>query len=896
LNSFLQFWGKAQPANETTHAWHPAALHGLDVAAVAAVLLTRAPAFAAAMARLCGWTADDFSRFVVFLIALHDIGKFSRPFQAKAPAHWPFAPPVLALSGPRHDEVGLYLLLCEDHALDALEAVTPGWDEHSRHAMARAVAGHHGRPVEKPFKTLSSKVVCARSGEAAVSFAKAVVALLAPPALPPPQSGTAEILSWWLAGLTTLCDWIGSAQAWFPYMGDSIATLPDYWPHALRQAEVAVAESGIAPVAIGASAGLAGLMPHIPPLTPTPMQALAEHIPLPPGPICVILEDATGGGKTEAALVLAQRLMAGGRADGLFIGLPTMATADAMYGRLDTAYRRLFAAEARPSLALAHGRARLNDLFQGAILAKAGSETGVSEGEDDADATASAHCAAWLATEGRRVFLAHVGVGTIDQALLAVLPARHAALRLFGLCRKVLIVDEAHSYDAYMAEELQRLLTFHAALGGSSIVLSATLAGQRRADLLRAFASGLKAAPFVPKDTAYPLMTVAAGDGAAEYHEPMRAALARDLPARRLGSAEAAVMALAEASRAGACGIWVRNTVDDARSGAAALAAEGVTPILFHARFAMGDRLRIQAEVLRLFGRNSTGAERAPGGVGRVLVATQVVEQSLDLDADVMVSDLAPIELLIQRAGRLHRHPDRRDRAAAHGVPELLVVSPEPVAAPDEAWAADAAIGGSRFVYPPHILWLSATVLFGAGRIATPDGVRPLVEAVYSLDAENAVPKGLAREAERAEGKTLSQVGHARTNLLVLTAGYCSDSGFGGKWETDARVPTRLGDDYVTFRMAREVGGRLMPWIGSETDAEKAWALSEIALRRSLATSDAGPTAALLRLRAGWRLWEREMPVLILRPDAAGACVAEAIHDKAPVHLGYDPARGLWRF
>jgi CRISPR-associated endonuclease/helicase Cas3 len=311
----------------------------------------------------------------------------------------------------------------------------------------------------------------------------------------------------------------------------------------------------------------------------------------------------------------------------------------------------------------------------------------------------------------------------------------------------------------------------------------------------------------------------------------------------------------------------------------------------------MGDRLRIQAEALRLFGRNSSGAERAPGGVGRVLVATQVVEQSLDLDADVMVSDLAPIELLIQRAGRLHRHPDRRDRAAAYRLPELLVVSPAPMADPNEAWAADAAIGGSCFVYPPHILWLSATVLFGTGRIATPGGVRGLVEAVYGPEAA-VVPPGLARKEERAEGKTASHRGLAHANLLDLATGY--SIGFGGKWETDARVPTRLGDDYVTFRMAREEGGRLLPWIGNEPDgADKAWALSEIALRRGLVTGEAeagSATAALERLRAGWRLWEREMPVLILRPDGAGAWVAEAMHDKAPVRLGYDPALGLWRF
>lgn len=190
-------------------------------------------------------------------------------------------------------------------------------------------------------------------------------------------------------------------------------------------------------------------------------------MPLPAGPMLAIVEDVTGSGKTEAALLLASRLMRSGLASGVFMAMPTMATANAMYGRLEVCYLSLFTEKA--SLVLAHGRRDLNPDFLASVSDR-NAASRQTESEETGD-QASAACAAWIADDRRKAFLADVGVGAVDQAFLGVLPSRHQALRLWGLADRVLVVDEAHAYDAYMGRELERLLEFHAALGGSAIVL-----------------------------------------------------------------------------------------------------------------------------------------------------------------------------------------------------------------------------------------------------------------------------------------------------------------------------------------------------------------------------------------------------------------------------------------
>lgn len=215
MQPFLSFWGKARLPEGAATRWHPAGCHCLDVAAVAEALLRAHPAAAEAIACACGWANDDLVGTVVFLAALHDIGKFSRPFQAKAPEHWP---PVLGpygnKAGPRHDEVGLRLL--RDDAILDVGTVLPGWADEQVEALCCAVAGHHGHPVQCPPR-LDEHVVCALCRAAAVAFARAAADLLKPPPLARPAGRAAQTASWWLAGLITLCDWIGCLVVRLPW-------------------------------------------------------------------------------------------------------------------------------------------------------------------------------------------------------------------------------------------------------------------------------------------------------------------------------------------------------------------------------------------------------------------------------------------------------------------------------------------------------------------------------------------------------------------------------------------------------------------------------------------------------------------------------------------------------
>ena len=871
---YLQFWGKAQGERPPEPAWHPVAYHCLDVAAVVDVLLRANPRRLKGMAALLGVEPDVACQFLVKLIALHDVGKFSTAFQTKAPEFCPkHLKPHVGSFATRHDLIAWQL---RDRVEDRLAAQIKDWSGFDFGHLWGSVAGHHGKPwqgkgregdaSENPpgMTTLPTAAMNAFITDCLALF-------LDQTPLPPRETHQLATLSWAVAGLAVLADWIGSNRDWFPYRLP-LQSLDAYWDYARIQAQGAVVQAGVLPSIVPAQISAARLLPARIATSLSPLQTFATMVDIPDGPTLAIIEDVTGSGKTEAALLLAARMMAAGNATGIFIALPTMATANAMYDRLGEIYRKLFADDETPSLVLAHGRTALHKGFRDSILA-ATAATGVrtSDGESSGDES-SAACAAWIADSRRKSFLADVGVGTIDQALLGVLPSKFQSLRLWGLADRVLVIDEAHAYDAYMGKEIETLLAFHAALGGSAIVLSATLPHEQRKALAAAFTGGLGSNIKTEETTAYPLATLVSVAGCTQQHVLTREDRKRTLPVRRIAGADEAIAHIMDVAANGGAVAWIRNSVDDAIEAVEALRERGLDPTLLHARFAMGHRLDIERTVTTTLGRPDPKIDQSKRS-GFVLVGTQILEQSLDYDVDAMITDLAPIDLMIQRAGRLWRHRDR-DANRPISAPELLVLSPDPGQVLDAKWYALVSRRAAR-VYGHHgIVWRSAKTLFATGHITTPGGVRGLVEAVYSraLDDDD-VPEPLRYRANTAAGKDSAAAANAKGNVLSLKAGYA-----GGEnqkhWTSDTKTPTRLGEPVTVFRLGRIEGNTIMPLcIAEDRNPTLSWALSEVSIAQYRANgvleADSTTAALIERAKASWSKWEREQPLLLLSPSGS---------------------------
>jgi CRISPR-associated endonuclease/helicase Cas3 len=460
--SLLSFWAKTGRTHEnefegplvSSPRFHPLVYHLLDVAACAEALLRQERSRVGRLAKSCNVDVAEISRCFVALIALHDIGKCARGFQGKVLDLWPdyLGPKPDKELSVRHDAAGVWLFHHDAKLKEIVERLLPGLGRSKRLTLVQAVCGHHGQPIERNGKVYpdvgnSARDIGPKSGEAAVMIAEAIVKLLAQPSCRLEETSV-PLASFWLAGLSVLSDWLGSNRTWFefqpPQSGDLLTNMKYYWEICAKpNAKKALKEAGLVPARIAPLTGLNRLFDVR--YEPTPLQNYAETVELRDGPSLFIIEDMTGAGKTEAAVILAHRMMQEGKAQGLHVALPTMATANAMFTRLADSYLRMFGEDIRPSIVLTHGR---RDLFKGfAHLPEVIAQyDGDARDEDDpSEVEASAFCADWLARSNKQAFLAQVGAGTIDQAILSVLPVRHQSLRLWGLADKVLVIDEAHA-------------------------------------------------------------------------------------------------------------------------------------------------------------------------------------------------------------------------------------------------------------------------------------------------------------------------------------------------------------------------------------------------------------------------------------------------------------------
>ena len=888
------YWGKARPATDADAPFHLLAYHCLDVAAVGVAYLEAAPALRSWLTNALGLRSQEsLVAWMSFWLCLHDLGKFSEAFQGQRPDLFKRlrgGDPTINYK-VRHDTLGraVWTELLEQVAVDE-SWLGPYTEDHldGLRAWVRAVTGHHGQPPKSDRIHLAHHFDEAHDCSAILAFVNQVKALtlgdaqqLFPTTLDVDGfCQTSERLSWWIAGLAVLADWIGSNTDYFKYRDKPPVDgqLGDYWEHAQHCARRALAATGVLPAVAPSPTDLVTLFPKL--AKPSPLQAWASDITLPAEPNLVMLEDVTGAGKTEAAVMLAHRMMSGGLASGFFIGLPTMATANAMYDRIASVFERLFGKDA--SLALAHGQRNLVEAFARTVLRAGPAESDPTQ----RDESATARCTAWLADHNKRALIAAAGVGTIDQVMLGVLHSKHQSLRLLGLFRKVLIVDEVHACDAYMQRVLESLLEFHAYSGGCAILLSATLPMAMKQALLSAYARGRRlavaehAAP-PPRigSSDFPLATTwHSGIGAYVVEQALasRPEVCRSVAFRYVSEWHAVIDMIEAALAQGRCVCWMRNTVADALDAFDALRnrLDKNRIILFHARFALQDRLAIEQRVLDHFGPGSDAEKRR----GRLVIATQVVEQSLDADWDVVVSDLAPIDRLIQRGGRLMRHVrdaagnrlDQPGASDARGRPCLWVHGPAWTEAPPANWFK-AALPKAASVYPhPGQLWLSAKAL-QTGQMCMPDDARSLIEGVFGVDAS--FPSTLDANANRAEGENLAARSQGGNNVIKLTAGYVRGNVI--DWWSEAKTPSRLGEASTTVMLACWQGDCLLPWVEHESPAA-AWAYSSVRVpQRLIAQRASGSTPAR---EAALCAAEAELPgagkwsvLLPLEPDSSGA-------------------------
>ncbi|MGA2440205.1 MAG: CRISPR-associated helicase Cas3' [Tepidisphaeraceae bacterium] len=672
--------------------------HCLNVGCVAEALLTMLPS------RL----RDLLPPGTATLAALHDIGKVSPGFQKKCPA-WLAGHP---LPHTIHEE---------DHAKISQFTVREMIGASRLHKWAAIVGAHHGklkgRLSEEPWEDERRKL------------ARELIAQFGPL----PNQPAEDAVLWFVAGLITVSDWIGSDEDRFPQDAQ--------WEigERRRYAAVVIQSNGWKRIPLAKSLSFPKLFPGL--KTANSLQDAATEAVSRPG--TYVVEGPMGCGKTEAALTASYQLMAKGLAHGLYFGLPTQLTSNRIHERVRSFVDQICTDAV--SVRLAHSASWLVDTTPPLRLRAASLDT------DAADHVRAGR--SWFSSP-KRALLAPFGVGTIDQALLGIVAANHFFVRQFGLAGKVVILDEVHTYDLYTSTLIDTLVKRLRELQCTVIILSATLTERRRRELL-----GLSDEQ--PLNPAYPLVS---GVATTLIERPCKPPPSKTIQIRSVTGDLPIDEALSRA-RCGNCVLWIRNTVDAAQETFRALRSAncegGPTVALLHSRFPFFRREELETDWMCRLGKNSTIRP-----TGCVLVSTQVAEQSVDIDADLLITDLAPTDMLLQRLGRLWRH-ERPNRPCSQ--PEVYIQMPN--LDDDQLRAATEkellqALGKSGRVYAPYVLLRSLQQWRGRATIALPGDIRTILEATYAAPA-NDEPSDWRKLREQLE-KQRDRMAHQAINAATI--------------------------------------------------------------------------------------------------------------------------------
>lgn len=699
-------WGKSKTVDRPQP--NLLAQHLFDAAAVGELLWDRF--FAPALCdHLDAATDGDGRRFFAWLCAFHDVGKATPAFQHQV--DW-LAQRVhdagLACHGLgphparkwRHERASAWVLL------QATSAV--GWADESQAWVWPLVAGHHGvfpsrGDVRPPRRKLHGREAEWTQVQQALADVATLAAGYSDLADAEPSSQPSRAVQLALSGLVIMADWIASDEHHFPGVDDWTQVTPE---HARERATRAWDALGLR-----RGWGRLSTVPSDPiaerfAVEPRASQrAVVQAAHAMPEPGLLVLEAPTGEGKTEAALAAAEVLAARFGNDGVFVGMPTQATSDPMLWRVGTWANHI---DEGMQVALLHGKRRFNpewqallerrpshpqhspsgepldehglpDVFSAASVVPAD----IDHGGDSEEALAAVQD--WLLGP-KRGLLAPTAVGTVDQLLFAATRTKHVALRFAGLAGKVVVLDEVHAADIYMQQFLVEALWWLADAGVPVVLLTATLSPRQRADFVEAYLQGALAdASFElgpsPTPDGYPAVTSAC---VVEQTPSLHSVTAQSWQAgatvrvevfdnHSRDPHEAVAEHVQTATRDGGCVLVLRNTVDGAQQTYQALSARLPGEVaLVHGRLSAADRASRTEQLLAQLGPDRDGSEARPTRL--VVVATQVAEQSFDVDVDLLISDLAPVDLLVQRAGRLHRHQrGPADRPPRLAEPRLVV-------------------------------------------------------------------------------------------------------------------------------------------------------------------------------------------------------------------------------
>lgn len=672
------FWAKLkQDKDGKILEWHPLMAHSADVAVVTEALLTKT-ILNQRVATLIGWeklSESHIARLSV-LAVIHDAGKVNHGFQnkmdkSKQPRAGHVSTIIELLDADLKYQEKLLIPL-------GIDKVLPWFpDQITAIHFLLATWGHHGRPVpiQHHFKATLWEENSVRNPEKGLLELGEALQLWFPKAYdediePFPAD---PVFQHTFNGLLTLADWLGSDQKFFKF-----ADYDDsYIETARKNAADAVEKLALDPHKPRKNLGTDPIQfNRIADFKPFEIQQQCLDLPIYKNGSLTILESDTGSGKTEAALARFVRLYQEELVDGMYFAVPTRSAATQLYDRVVEATRHAFPNEStRPPVV----QAVSGYIKADAEEAQALPDFKVLWPEDKRDLLRER---GWAAEHPKRYLAGAIVVGTIDQVFLSTLQVNHAHMRAAALLRHFLVVDEVHSSDAYMTKLLDRVLDYHLAAGGHALLMSATLGTASRVHLTTKNRMNVPE-PDEAKNISYPLLTHvdAKRTNPKEYHAASSGKQKKvNIETKDIATSEDDIAEFViEQAKAGARVLIIRNLVKDCIKTQKAIEekAGANSNLLFkvngvaaphHSRFAPDDRSRLDQEIETFFGKNTDKHSV-------IVVATQTVEQSLDIDADILITDLCPMDVLLQRIGRLHRH--ERTRPDGFETASCVIVTPE---------------------------------------------------------------------------------------------------------------------------------------------------------------------------------------------------------------------------